>query len=128
MRRVDGKFLRVDGERFVIRGVSYGTFAADASGSQFPRREEIIRDFRMMRAAGINTVRIYTPPPLYVLDLATDHDLQVMIGLPWAQHVAFLDDRALQRDVRTDLVRQIRNCAAHPAALLFALGNEIPPA
>ena len=31
---VDGKFLRVDEDRFLIRGVSYGTFAPDPTGAQ----------------------------------------------------------------------------------------------
>ena len=34
--RVDGKFLNVDGVRFLVKGVAYGTFAPDASGGQFP--------------------------------------------------------------------------------------------
>ena len=34
--RVDGKFLEVDGRRFLIKGVAYGTFAPDAQGAQFP--------------------------------------------------------------------------------------------
>ena len=34
----DGKFLRVDGEPFLIRGVAYGTFAPREDGHQFPER------------------------------------------------------------------------------------------
>jgi hypothetical protein len=29
-----------------------------------------------------------------LLDEAARHGLKVMIGVPWTQHVAFLDDRA----------------------------------
>ena len=32
----DGKFLRAGDERFLIKGVTYGTFAPDAQGYQFP--------------------------------------------------------------------------------------------
>ena len=32
----DGKFLRVGDERFLVKGVTYGTFAPDADGYQFP--------------------------------------------------------------------------------------------
>ena len=51
-----------------------------------------------------------------------------MIGLPWSQHVAFLDDRRLStnRSAARSTTR-CANLADHPAALMFALGNEIPP-
>ena len=49
-----------------------------------------------MAGLGINTVRIYTPPRRDLLDEAARHGLRVMVGLPWSQHVAFLDDRAAQ--------------------------------
>ena len=56
-----GKFLEVDGDRFLIRGVSYGTFAPDG-GNQFPPPARITSDFRAMAALGANTVRTYTRP------------------------------------------------------------------
>jgi GT2 family glycosyltransferase/sugar lactone lactonase YvrE len=50
-----------------------------------------------------------------------------MIGLPWSQHVAFLDDARLMRDIRREVAAHVRMLGSHPAALLFAVGNEIPP-
>jgi GT2 family glycosyltransferase len=50
----------------------------------------------------------------------------MMIGLAWPQHIPFLDDRRLTRKIRCDATADVRRMAAHPAALLFALGNEIP--
>ena len=49
-----------------------------------------------MAGLGINTVRVYTPPRSRMLDEAARHGLRVMVGLPWSQHVAFLDDRAAE--------------------------------
>ena len=46
-----------------------------------------------MAGLGINTVRTYTPPRRDLLDEAARQGLRVMVGLPWSQHVAFLDDR-----------------------------------
>lgn len=125
--RVDGKFLWADGGRFVVKGVAYGTFAPDASGAQFPPPDRVRQDFAMMAAAGFNTVRVYTVPTRAVLDEAARHGLRLMIGLPWAQHIAFLDDRALTREIRRGIVGHVRELASHPGALLFAIGNEIPP-
>ena len=50
-----------------------------------------------------------------------------MVGLPWEQHVAFLDDRERARARSRRGVRDgVRACAGHPAVLCYAIGNEIP--
>jgi len=125
--KVDGKFLAVGGSRFLIKGVAYGTFAPGPDGAQFPPAARIEQDFASMKAAGINTVRTYTPPSPALLDAAARHDLMVMAGLAWPQHVAFLDDRKLVRSIRRDAAATVGEIGAHSSALLFALGNEIPP-
>src|SRR5438128_1339701 len=56
---VEGKFLRVDGARFTVQGVTYGTFARNEEGFRYPDRHIVERDFEAMREAGINTVRLY---------------------------------------------------------------------
>ena len=125
--RVDGKFLEVDGRRFLVKGVAYGTFEPDDDGDQFPVAARVEQDFAAMAAAGINTVRTYTPPTSLVLDTARRHGLHVMAGLAWPQHLPFLDDRNLARRIRREAAETVRRIAEHPAALLFVLGNEIPP-
>ena len=124
--KTDGKFLRVGGERFFVRGVTYGTFAPDSEGYQFPEAPRIAQDFALMRHYGINTVRVYTPPRQELLDEAARQGLRVMVGLPWSQHVAFLDDRRLRATILREAIAQVRQLAGHPALLMFALGNEIP--
>jgi len=123
----DGKFLRLGEERFLVKGVTYGTFAPDADGDQFPQLSRIADDFRLMSSLGLNSVRTYTAPRRDVLDEAGRRGLHVMVGLPWSQHVAFLDDRKLRRQIRHELVAKVRELGDHPAVLMFALGNEIPP-
>ena len=123
----DGKFLRAGGDRFLVKGVTYGTFAPDAQGYQFPPPAQIAEDFGRMAELGINAVRTYTAPGLELLDEAARHGLRVMVGLPWSQHVAFLDDRRLRRTIRRDIVAKVKELGAHPAILAIALGNEIPP-
>ena len=62
-----------------------------------------------------------------MLDEAAEAGLRVMVGLPWTQHVAFLDDRSLADSIRRDVASQVRALGDHPAVLMFALGNEVPP-
>ena len=59
-----------------------------------------------MARLGINTVRTYTPPRIDLLDEAARCGLRVMVGLPWSQHVAFLDDRRLKQSIRRETVAQ----------------------
>ncbi len=126
--RVDGKFLRVGGNRLLIKGVTYGTFAPDERGVQFPARDRVAADFAAMERHGINLVRTYTLPDEALLDEAARHHLWVMAGVCWTQHVAFLANRRARRDVRRHVASQIARLANHPALLLLALGNEIPAA
>jgi GT2 family glycosyltransferase/DNA-binding beta-propeller fold protein YncE len=123
----EGKFLRAGDDRFLVKGVTYGTFAPDAQGYQFPSLQQAAADFRQMASLGVNTVRTYTPPRRELLDAAAREGLRVMVGLPWSQHVAFLDDRALKRTIRREIATKVAELGDHPAVLTFALGNEIPP-
>jgi GT2 family glycosyltransferase len=115
----------VDGEKLHVRGVTYGTFDS-RDGSSFPQADRVRRDFEAMDAAGVNAVRTYLPPPLWLLDMAREMGMRVMVGLAWEQHVAFLDDAALTARIVESVGRQVRECQAHPAILCYALGNEIP--
>ena len=126
--RVDGKFLAIGGRRFLVRGVAYGTFAPDPAGAQFPDAVRLTADFSAIAAAGFNTVRTYTVPSVAVLDAAAREGLRVMVGIPWPQHMAFLDDPQLMRRIRGDAMATVCELAAHQAVLMFAVGNEISPA
>ena len=123
---VAGKFLWECDEKAWVKGVAYGTFAPDAAGRHFPDSSRIDRDFGLMRDAGINTVRTYTVPDRISSIRPSAHGLRVMVGLPWADHVAFLDDRHMSRTIRHDVTMHVRALATHPAVLLFSLGNEVP--
>ena len=89
-----GKFLYVGTEKLWVRGVTYGTFRPDAGGNEYGSRDRVERDFAAIGANGFNAVRTYTVPPRWLLDAAATHGLRVMVGLPWEQHVAFLDEPA----------------------------------
>ena len=123
---VRGKFLFVGEEKFWVRGVTYGPFRPDEDGTNYPSPEAVERDFRAIRNAGLNSVRVYTVPPRWLLDLAAARGLRLMIGLPWEQHVAFLDDKAREGDIIDRVGAYVRQCAGHPAVLCYVVGNEIP--
>ncbi|MEO6733907.1 MAG: glycosyltransferase [Ferruginibacter sp.] len=121
-----GKFLYNGKEKFYIKGVTYGTFAPDADGLQFPEREVVEKDIGQMVMNGFNCIRTYTVPPAYLLDIALEFGLKVMIGLPWEQHITFLDDHTNKNDIIRRVKEGVMQCSQHQAVLCFAIGNEIP--
>jgi beta-galactosidase/beta-glucuronidase len=74
--RVKGKFLYAGDEKLYVKGVTYGTFAPDENGMQFPSKEVVEKDFSLMSKHGFNCVRTYTPPPVWLLDLAQIYELR----------------------------------------------------
>jgi O-antigen biosynthesis protein len=124
--RVAGKFLAVGDQKLYVRGVTYGTFRPGEGGAEYPTGETLLRDFAAMARAGINAVRTYTVPPRSLLDAAQRHGLWVMVGVPWEQHVAFLDDRGRGGDIERRVRAGVRGIAGHPALLCIAVGNEVP--
>ena len=124
--RVQGKSFYVGDRELFLRGVTYGTFARGVDGSDYPDRGIVAGDFERMAANGVNAVRTYTVPPAWLLDLAAENGLLVMVGLPWEQHVTFLDEPARARSIERRVREGVRACEGHPAVLAYAVGNEIP--
>ncbi len=124
---VKGKFLYYGEEKFYIKGVTYGTFAPDKDGCQFPDVSKIKKDFTMMTMHGINCIRTYTVPPLHLLDIADSLNLKVMVGLPWEQHITFLDKHSIKSDIIRRVKKGVISCNKHAAILCYTIGNEIPP-
>ena len=122
---VGGKFLFAGDQKLFVRGVTYGTFRPGADGAEYDP-EMVERDFAAMAANGINTIRVYTTPPRWLLDTALRHGLRVMVGLPWEQHIAFLDSRRQPESIEQRVRAGVAQCAGHPAVLCYAVGNEIP--
>jgi GT2 family glycosyltransferase len=106
-----------------VKGATYGPFSAEQDGGFEP--EVAKRDFEQMAEAGINAIRLYSPPERWLLDLAHAHQLLVMIGIPWEQHIAFLDSGRADQ-IEQSVRRSVRASAGHPAVLCYAIGNEIP--
>jgi glycosyltransferase involved in cell wall biosynthesis len=125
--RVQGKFFFAGERKHFVKGVTYGPFPPATHGTQFPERATVVRDFALMRSAGANTVRVFTVPPVWLLDLAAEAGLRVLVGLPWTQHVAFLDSEIIKTEIRAAVTAGVRACARHRAVFAYLVGNEIPP-
>jgi hypothetical protein len=67
-------------------------------------------------------------PPRSLLDIAHRHGLKVMVGLPWEQHIAFLDEAGRAESIALHVRNDVRSCAGHPALLCYASATKYPPA
>ncbi len=124
--RASGKFFFAGGDKFYIRGITYGPFRPEADGCEYHDPKTVEADMALMAASGINTVRTYTVPPCWLLNIAQRHGLRVFVGLPWEQHIAFEDNAARLMDVENRIRAAVRSLNRHPAVLAYSIGNEIP--
>ena len=122
-----GRFFFHKEDKFFLKGVTYGPFAPNHSGVPFPEPEIVNRDFALMAELGVNCFRTFTLPPKWLLDRARSFGLRAIVGIPWAQHISFLDSRKTQSEIRQSIARSVSACKGHPAVFAFLVGNEIPP-
>jgi len=123
---IRGKFFYVGQKKIYIRGVTYGPFRPDETGNCYHTPKVVKQDFSLMAANNINAVRVYTVPPRWLLDIAQQYGIWVMVGLEWEQYFTFLDYRGMVKTIDKRIQSGVQNCAGHPAVLCYALGNEIP--
>src|SRR5438876_99961 len=124
---VDGKFFRLGGKKYYVKGVGYGPFAPNAAGQPFGSPEQTDRDFAQIHELGSNLVRVYDVPPKWLLELAAEHDLKLLIDICWNKHLCFLDSPQHRRAACDAVRRAVYSCARHPAVFAFSVSNEIPP-
>jgi prepilin-type N-terminal cleavage/methylation domain-containing protein len=123
---IDGLRFRRGGAGFRVQGVTYGPFTPKADGVQYPGREMVLRDFAQMRQVGINAIRVYQMPPAWLLDLAEQHVIAVLIDVPWSKHLCFLDSPSTQKQARRAVRSAVARGRRFSSVFAYSIGNEIP--
>lgn len=123
--RAAGKFLVRGSEKFFLNGVSYGPFAPNADGEPFPEAQQLVRDLAHIRALGFNGLRLYELPSDIVLQVAEEHGLAIIAGIPWAEHVAFLSSDARREEIEQTIREAARRLGAQAQVAALIVGNEI---
>jgi glycosyltransferase involved in cell wall biosynthesis len=124
---VDGKFFRAGPAKFFVKGVTYGPFAPSPEGHHFASPEQTARDFDLIRQLGANLVRVYYVPPRWLLDLAAEAQLKVLVDIPWPKHLCFLDSAKHRAEARRTVREAARAGRDHNALFACSVVNEIPP-
>src|SRR5216117_1481913 len=123
---VDGKFFRLGGKKFYPKGLTYGPFAPNEQKEMLPSREQTVRDFLQLRELGANLLRIYYVPPRWFLDLAAEHELKLLVDVPWPKHLCFLESEKSKAEARDSVRAAVQACQGHPAVFANSVVNEIP--
>jgi len=121
-----GKFLFAGTEKLWPRGVSYGPRPLEGNAAPLPPRHRVRSDFAEMAGLGFNAVRVHNAAPRWLLDLAHEAGLRVLVGLSWPHDVGFLDDRGRMLEVEKRVRDAVRALAGHPALLGIAIGDAVP--
>jgi glycosyltransferase involved in cell wall biosynthesis len=129
--RVDGKHLVRAGRPFKVRGVTYGSFLPRLDGALYPERSRVKEDFRKIADAGLNTVRVYSLPPLDVLEIAEEYGLGMIVGLHYDDwRMEPTPGRAARRRIheagRRAVDDAVERCSGRAEVLAIAVGNEVP--
>lgn len=118
---LQGRQLLVDGKPFTIKGVCYNPVPKGNihpnNITTSPDENDLLkveRDFQLMRAAGINTVRTYTAiRDIRVLDLMENYGIYQIVPL--------LNSNDTSEEKVSDLVALLKD---HPSTLMWQVGNE----
>ncbi|MDP8932242.1 MAG: glycosyltransferase [Actinomycetota bacterium] len=126
-----GKRFDRDGARVQLKGVTYGTFARRADGARYPEPDRIEWDLTHMAARGLNALRLYTPPPPDLLEVADDLALALFVAIdePGLQidPPTTRGGRRRLRDAGRQAVEELgERCAGHPSVVGVSVGNEVP--
>jgi glycosyltransferase involved in cell wall biosynthesis len=126
--RAVAKFFFEGDRKFFVKGVTYGPFKPDAQGNYLGRPEQVDADLALMREIGLNVVRVYHAPPKWFLDRCAAGGMRVLITLPWAKHIEFLNESAARKAIIDSVRAAVEANAGHPAVFGYLVGNEISSA
>jgi len=101
-----------------MRAVTYGPFPQE-------KAPENAVEFLKIRAAGFDTLRLFTLPDGDFLDAAAEAGLQVFAGLDWWQFGDFRARPGIFSAARVRLSAWLEKHAGHPALSGVYVGNEI---
>lgn len=124
--RVDGKFFRAGSAKWHVKGYTYGPFAPGDVGDCLPPLAQVTRDLAHLHELGANCIRVYHPPPLWLLDEAFVAGLRVFVDVPWQKHRCFVEDWSARQEALRRVSQTARRLAGHPGLFAISVANEIP--
>jgi O-antigen biosynthesis protein len=124
--RVSGKLFRAGEQDWYLKGFTYGPFRPNVENQHVPEPDQLRADLGDMQRLGCTAIRLYHPPTIDFLDLALQHDIRVMIDVPWEKHRCFFEDWSSQQDAIDRVRHTAQALGRHPGVYAISVANEIP--
>lgn len=116
----NGRDILVDGVKYKMKGVCYNSIKKGNDRTSPFDYNYLDVDIALMKEAGINTIRIYSP-----LDNKDFFDKMIKAGIRVIVGFSNFDDTKQYADIKNDTyLKYIEKYKDHPAILLWELGNE----
>jgi hypothetical protein len=129
--RSDGTQLRCGGAAVRIRGVTYGSLRPWRARAGFPQRAVVAAELAALGRLGVNAIRTYEIPPPDLLEVAGEHGIRVLVGLPfhdWRNEP--VPGREARRRIASaghrEVDRALEVVAGRHEVLGVAVGREVP--
>lgn len=112
---ISGRHILVDGSVYIIKGICYHPVP---KGSEKRSFEDLREDLALMKEAGINTIRVYSPiTEKAVLDQIDEAGIKLIIGFGYNQ--------GGKNDILSgSFIKYVETYKNHDAILFWELGNE----
>jgi len=122
---IDGEWLTVGGERFLVVGVGYeiGARPGRVPWDRDYRPELLHADFKRIVEAGFNTIRTWAPMTDAEIAIARSYGLWIIMGL-WIDPAADFGDPAFREESFAFCERELTRLGKHPNILFYLLLNE----
>ncbi|KPK41587.1 MAG: hypothetical protein AMJ78_05080 [Omnitrophica WOR_2 bacterium SM23_29] len=124
--------IYVDGSLFFIKGVAYGTrmLLAEQGAKSSTLNDKALNffenDFKMMKEAGINTIRTYEPLPDSLLDLAEKYDLKVIEQLVYPSAATDYSSDVELKTLKRNAVEIVKRHKDKKCILMWLIWNDAP--
>lgn len=122
----DEKNIYVNGQLYYVKGVSYSLdYGPKYDFLNIPMNvwEE---DFRMMKEAGINTIRTYEPLQPPILDLADKYGIKVIENICYPTTRTDFSSKADLESLKRTALAFVERDMNHPAILMWSIWNDMP--
>ena len=112
---ISGRSIMVNDQPFIIKGICYHPVPKGEETRSF---ETLEQDLKLMKEAGINTIRVYAPiDDRKVLDAMYAAGMKLVVGFGYNQNGNY--------DILSgSFTEYIENFKNHPVLLMWELGNE----
>jgi len=125
-----GRRLYLDGKLFFIKGVGYGIEYPGTSGGMetFKKVPDsvFVTDFKLMKAAGINTIRTYEPLPDRLLDLAEQYGIMVIENVCYPSGNTDFNSRVHLEILKEKIRKYVLRDKGRKCILMWSIWNDAP--